>query len=395
MSRDDPVITGVGMTAFSRDGRRVRDLAQEAVAGALADGGARTDQIGFVAFANAVGGLLTGQEMIRAQSALRHTGLLGTTMVTVEAACASSAAALHLAVSAIRAGTADVALAVGAERLTSPDRRATFAAIGTALDLAEVGGDADRAAAEGRSSFVDVYAGLARRYAERTGATPEDLARVVVKNRRHAAANPLAQLRTPVSVEDVLAGRLVAAPLTAPMCAPIGDGAAAVVVASPDAVRRLGLRHAATVRASVLLSGRGDDASGPSVVERAARQAFEQASIGPDEVDVAEVHDGAAPGEFIAIEQLGLTAPGGALAWLHDGTSALGGACPVNPSGGLLCRGHPIGATGAAQLVELTWQLTGRAGGRQVDNARVAIAQNAGGWIGVDSATAAVTVLSR
>jgi acetyl-CoA acetyltransferase len=313
------------------------------------------------------------------------------------------AAALHLAVTAVRAGSADVAMAVGAERLTSPDRQATFAAIGTALDLAGEGRDESRdagpyvgdAARDGRSSFVDVYAELARRYLERTGATRADLAAVVVKNRRHAAANPLAQLRSPISVEEVLAGRLVVDPLTAPMCSPIGDGAAAVVVASAGAARRLGLRQAATVRASVVLSGRGDDASGPSVVERAAARAFEEASIAPDDVDVAEVHDGAAPGELIGIEQLGLTPAGGALQWLRDGTSALGGACPVNPSGGLLCRGHPIGATGAAQIVELTWQLAGRAGGRQVENARVAVAQNAGGWIGVDSAAAAVTVLSR
>jgi acetyl-CoA acetyltransferase len=404
MSQAEPVvIAGVAMTAFTRDGRTVRDLAQEAVAGALADAGAQAGQVQFVAFANAVGGLLTGQEMIRAQSALRHTGLLGATMLTVEAACASSAAALHLAVTAVRAGSADVAMAVGAERLTSPDRQATFAAIGTALDLAGEGRDESRdagpyvgdAAREGRSSFVDVYAELARRYLERTGATRADLAAVVVKNRRHAAANPLAQLRSPISVEEVLAGRLVVDPLTAPMCSPIGDGAAAVVVASAGAARRLGLRQAATVRASVVLSGRGDDASGPSVVERAAARAFEEASIAPDDVDVAEVHDGAAPGELIGIEQLGLTPAGGALQWLRDGTSALGGACPVNPSGGLLCRGHPIGATGAAQIVELTWQLAGRAGGRQVENARVAVAQNAGGWIGVDSAAAAVTVLSR
>jgi acetyl-CoA acetyltransferase len=395
MSGSDPVVVaGVAMTAFTRAGRGVRETAQEAVAAALADAGARPDQVQFVAFANAVGGLLTGQEMIRAHSALRHTGLLGATLVTVEAACASSAAALHLAVTAVRAGSADVAMAVGAEQLSSPDRRAALAAIGTALDLREEGRDAAHAADEGRSPFVDVYADLARRYMERTGATREDLARVVVKNRRHAADNPLAQIRNPISVDEVLTARLVAHPLTAPMCSPIGDGAAAIVVASARAVRRLGLTRAAVVRSSTVLSGR-DGAEGPTVVERAARQAFEEASIAPEDVDVAEVHDGAAPGELIGIEQLGLVPPGGALQWLRDGTSTLGGACPVNPSGGLLCRGHPIGATGAAQIVELVWQLASRAGTRQVDNAHVAVAQNAGGWLGADSAAAAVTVLSR
>jgi acetyl-CoA acetyltransferase len=142
-----------------------------------------------------------------------------------------------------------------------------------------------------------------------------------------------------------------------------------------------------------VLSGR-DDATGPTVVERASARAFELASIGPSEVDVAEVHDGAAPGELISIEQLGLTDAGGALRWLRDGTSALGGRCPVNPSGGLISRGHPIGATGVAQIVELALQLSGRATGRQVEGARVAVAENAGGWIGNDSAAGAVTVLT-
>ncbi|MHB1592889.1 MAG: thiolase family protein [Streptosporangiaceae bacterium] len=388
------VIAGAGMTAFTRAGRGVRALAEEAVAAALADAGARPDQIQFVAFANAVGGLITGQEMVRAQAALRHTGLLGATIVSVEAACASGAAALHTALAAVRSGAAEVALAVGAERLTSADKSVTFTAIGSAMDLAEDGGLAGRAAEQGRSGFVDVYASLAADYLGRTGGTPADLAQVVVKNRRHAAANPDAQLRDPISAEQVLAARMVRDPLTVPMCAPIGDGAAAVVVASEAAASRLGLARLAVLRSCVLLSGRGDE-PGPSVVERATARAFAEAGADPGDVDVAEVHDGAAPGELISIEQLGLTAPGGALGWVRDGTSSLGGRCPVNPSGGLLCRGHPIGATGAAQVVELARQLAGRGGVRQVPGARLAVAESAGGWIGADSAAAAVTVLSR
>jgi acetyl-CoA acetyltransferase len=229
---------------------------------------------------------------------------------------------------------------------------------------------------------------------QRTGATREDLAAVVVKNRRHATGNPYAQVRSPVGIEDVLGSRPVAHPLTARMCSPIGDGAAAVVLATPAAARRLGLARSALLRATVLLSGR-DGATGDTVVERAASRAFEQAAVAPGDVGVAEVHDGAAPGELIGLEQLGLTEAGGALRWLRDGTSALGGRCPVNPSGGLISRGHPIGATGVAQLVELAWQLSGRATGRQVEGVRVAVAENAGGWIGHDSAVAAVTVLTR
>ena len=387
------MVAGVGMTPFTRAGRGVRETAEEAVAAALADAGARPGQVDFVAFSNAVGGLVTGQEMVRGQAALRYTGLLGATLVNVEAACASGAAAVHLCANAIRAGAADVAIAVGAERLTTADPSVGLAAIGTALDLEDAAIPAPYAGGR-RSAFVDIYATLALEYMGRTGATREDLAAVVVKNRRHAAGNPYAQVRSPLGVEEVLASRPVAHPLTARMCSPVGDGAAAVVLASPAAARRLGLTRSALLRSTVLLSGR-DRAGGATVVERAAARAFEEASVAPDEVGVAEVHDGAAPGELLGIEQLGLTEPGGALRWLRDGTSALGGRCPVNPSGGLISRGHPIGATGAAQIVELVWQLSGRATGRQVEGVRVAVAENAGGWIGHDSAVGAVTVLTR
>lgn len=386
------MVAGVGMTTFTRAGRSPRDTSEEAVSAALRDAGIAAEGVQFVAFANAVGGLITGQEMVRAQVALRHTGLLGATMVSVEDACASGAAAISLCHMAICSGAADVAIAVGAEQLTSASRERTFAAIGTALDLEE---EAPPSAGEGvqRSRFVDVYSRLARSYMNQTGATAEDFAAVVVKNRAHAAGNPHAQLRVPVTVEEVLRARSVQAPLTVPMCSPIGDGAAAVVLAGRDAARRLGLPRRATVRSVAVLSGR-DQVGGPPVVSRAAAKAFEDAGVAPGDVDVAEVHDGAAPGELVSLEQLGLCDEGEALRWLQDGTSSLGGRCPVNPSGGLLSRGHPIGATGVAQVVELTQQLSGRARHRQVERARVALAENAGGWMGKDSAIAAVTVLS-
>jgi acetyl-CoA acetyltransferase len=387
------VVAGVGMTTFTKVGRSVRDTAQEAVALALADAGARAEQVQFVAFANAVGGLITGQEMIRGHAALRYTGLLGATLVNVEAACASGAAAVELCASAIRAGSADIAVAVGAERLTAADPLTSLAAIGTALDLEQLDLLRNDEESHRQSAFVYIYAALGLDYMKRTGATCEDFASVVVKNRQHAGGNPYAQFRSTTTINEVLNSRSVAYPLTSRMCSTIGDGAAAVVLASVDAARRLGLAHSALLQSIVVLSGR-DDATGPTVVERASARAFELASIGPSEVDVAEVHDGAAPGELISIEQLGLTDAGGALRWLRDGTSALGGRCPVNPSGGLISRGHPIGATGVAQIVELALQLSGRATGRQVEGARVAVAENAGGWIGNDSAAGAVTVLT-
>lgn len=357
---------------------------------ALGDARVEPDGVQFVAFANAVGGLVTGQEMIRGQVALRHSGLLGAPLVNVENACASGATAVQLAVHAIQSGAADVTLAIGAERLTAPERATTFAAIGTAVEVGEAEPNAGSPAAH--SPFLDIYRAMAVEYLARTGATVSDLARVVVKSRQHAAGNPWAQFRDPVTVDEVLAARRIVDPLTLPMCSPIGDGAAAVVLASDRAVRRLGLARLAMLRSISVLSGR-DAASGPSVVSRAADRAFEEAAVAPTEVDVAEVHDGAAPGELVSVEALGLCEDGGAVRWLRDGTSSLGGRCPINPSGGLLSRGHPIGATGVAQIVELALQLSGRARGRQVEGARIAVAENAGGWLGQESAVAAVTIL--
>jgi acetyl-CoA acetyltransferase len=384
------------MTPFGKfDSATVRSLAVSAVTEALADAGVGSDAVGAVFFANAVAGLLTGQEMIRGQQALRHTGLLGVPIVNVENACASASTAFSLAVSAVASGSVDVALAVGAEKMTHPDKQRAFDAIGTAVDLealAELRAQFGVGAGQ-KSFFMDVYASLARAYMEESGATAEDFARVAVKSHDHAALNPRAQFRRPVTVAEVLAGRVIADPLTLLMCSPVGDGAAAVLVASADYARRLGVPGVA-VRASVLLSGTDRAAGEPNAVQRAARRAYELAGVGPDEVDVLEVHDAAAPAELIAYEDLGLCERGNGPKLLASGETRLGGRHVVNPSGGLLSKGHPIGATGCAQLVELADQLRGRCGDRQVSGARVALAENAGGFLSADNAATVVTVLS-
>jgi acetyl-CoA acetyltransferase len=376
-------ILGASMTPFGRFGdETVRSLAERAVAGALGDAEITADQVQIVFFANAVAGLLTGQEMIRGQAALRHTGLLGAPIVNVENACASATSAFFLACMAVEAGAADVALAVGSERLTHPDKRRTVEAIATAVDLLEP-------PTAGMSGFMDVYAGMAAAYADRTGATVEDFARVAVKNSRHGALNPNAHHGKELTVEQVLDSRVIAPPLTLLMCCPVSDGAAAVVVCSERYAREHG-GAPVRVRACTLRSGQ-DRADG---VAEAARSAYEQSGCGPSDVDVVELHDGAAPAELITLEQLALAGEGEAPGLLADGVTALGGRMPVNPSGGLLARGHPIGATGCAQLVELTDQLRGRAAARQVPGARVALAENAGGYLENDSAAITVTVLS-
>jgi acetyl-CoA acyltransferase len=413
-------VAGAAMTRFGKfPDTTVRALAEEATRGALDDAGVTTADIGMVFFANAVAGILTNQEMIRGQVALRYTGLLGVPMVNVENACASASSAFYLACMAVGSGAVDAALAVGSEKLTHEDKSRTFAAIGTAVDQtqvaelrqwasagsagspipeqadslpAEPGGQASAQAGAKRSFFMDVYAANSRAYMKTSGATREDFAQVAVKSHRHAALNPYAQYRTPVTVDDVLASREIAPPLTLLMCSPIGDGAAALVVCSPEVARRLGA--SVRVRACALVSGRDHGPGEPGSAERASQAAYEQAGAGPGDLDVVELHDAASPAELMTYEELRLCGEGEGPALLASGATALGGRMPVNPSGGLLSRGHPIGATGCGQLFELTEQLRGRCGQRQVEGARLALAHNGGGFLGTDAAATVVTVLS-
>jgi acetyl-CoA acyltransferase len=392
-------VAGTGMTRFGKfPEASFRSLAEEAVEGALRDAGATPGEVDAVVFANAAEGFLRGQEMIRGQVALRRTGLLGLPLVNVENACASGASALWLARALVASGAAEAALAVGAEQLTHPDKTRSFAALGAAVDLMwlrELGGaraGADSGGPKGHSPFMDLYAAWARSYMAASGATPEDFAAVAVKSHRNGARNPKAQYQKEVSLEEVLGSRTVAEPLTVLMCAPIGDGAAAVLLCSREWLERHDLPPV-RLAALALVSGTERAAGEEEAVVRAARAAYEEAGLGPQDLDVVEVHDAAAPAELITYEQLGLCPPGGGPALLASGATDLGGRCPVNPSGGLLARGHPIGATGCAQVVELADQLRGRCGPRQVAEARVALAENGGGFLGTDAAAMAVTIL--
>jgi acetyl-CoA acetyltransferase len=407
------------MTSFGKFmDSSVRMLAEEAVAEALADAGAGPGDVEMAFFSNATAGILTGQEMIRGQVALRHTGLLGIPIVNVENACASASSAFYLAHMAVASGAVDIAMAVGSEKLTHKDKARSFAAIGTAVDLdqlvsarealtkqllaasADAGsplaipdGDGGKKGG-GKSPFMDIYAAMTRHYMSESGATAEDFARVAVKNQGNGKLNPKAQYGADVTVEEVLASREISAPLTLLMCSPIGDGSAAIVLCSEEAARRLGA-DTVKVRSTVLVSGRDRAPEEEGAVSRAVRKAYELAGVGPEDLDVCEVHDAAAPAELMIYEDLGLCGLGEGPKFLASGETALGGRVPVNPSGGLLSKGHPIGATGCAQLVELADQLRGRCGARQVDGAQVGLAENGGGFLGTDPAAVVITVLSR
>lgn len=379
-------IVGTGTSQFGMFvDARLRSLTATAVNDALVDAGISGDDVDFVVFGNAAAGLLTGQEMIRAHTSLADSALAGRPTLSVENACASSSSAFHVAVMGIESGMYDCVAVVGAEKMTGEDRTLAGRVLATGVDV-EARGNGDVTG----PVFMEIYAAEARAYMERSGATARDFAEVAAKSTRNGHANPIAQVRDVLSADDVLAAREIVAPLTRPMCAGISDGAAALIVCSDDFARRRGLRGP-RVGASVVFSNKPE--WGDTIVEHTARAAYEKAGIGPTDVDVVEVHDAASPAELIISEELGLAPPGDGPKLVRDGASDIGGRCPVNPSGGLTARGHPIGATGAAQLVELADQLRGRAGARQAVGARIALAENAGGSMYGGGAACAVTIL--
>src|SRR5215471_11274615 len=384
-------IRGAAMTRFGKHvDRTARELVEEAVAGALRDAGIVPSDVQGAYVGNAASGLLNGQECVRGQVVLRHTGLLGTPIVNVENADASSSTALHLGWQAVAGGAQDCVVVVGYEKLDHVDRTRSFRAMNATMDLTELADIFGPDAGEDRTIGLDLVgaAGTANGF-ERF--PREVLAEVSVKNHYHGSLNPCAHRQEPLTAEQVLGSRVVAGPLTRLMCAPFSDGAASLVLCAGDfrRSRAPGVR----IAASVLTSGRGDDRGRPNSMIATCREAYERAAVGPEDLDVVELHDGTAVGELLFYEWLGLCPAGESTRLLHERATWLGGRLPVNPSGGLIARGHPIGATGAAQVVELVWQLQGRCDQRQVPDAKVALAQNGGGWIGTDAAACAVHIL--
>jgi acetyl-CoA acetyltransferase len=405
------IVAGVGMTPFGKHlDQGLKAIGGEAVQAAVKDAGLETSDLEAAWVGNAAAGLVTGQESIRGQVILRGIGIGKLPVVNVENACASASTALNQAAAMVTAGAHDVVLALGAEKLYHEDKAKSFGAFSGAVDvevMAELmaglakdagsrgGGEAGKGAGKKRSMFMDIYAAVARSHMERFGTTVEQFAGVSAKNSRQGALNPRAQFREALTVEDVLAAPMIAEPLTRPMCSPIGDGAAAVVLVSERKAAELGIDNGVRVVSSVLRSGWDREAGEGGVAALCAAEAYEEAGLGPADLDVVECHDASAPAEILAYEDLGLCAEGDGGRLIDEGFTDLGGATPVNMSGGLLRKGHPVGATGLAQIVELTEQIEGRSGDRQVDEARVGLAHNGGGTIGTDAAALCVTVLTR
>lgn len=405
-------IAGSGMTAFGRSLHRgLKSLAAEAVDAALRDAGLEPGELHAAYMGNAAAGVMTGQVLVPGQVVLRGMGIGRIPVVNVENACATSATAFQQAFHMVALGAYDTVLVAGFEKLYSEDKARSFSVFQGAVDveamdrvmatlaenLAATGSSADLAGAGStRSLFMDLYAAMARSYMDQWGATARHFAMVAAKNSVHGSLNPNAQFREVLTPEQVLAAPVIVDPLTRPMCSPIGDGAAALVLVSERKAREMGLREKVRVLSSVLASG-WDDAppDAPGLAQYACGLAYEQAGVGPRELDVIELHDASAPAELMYYEYLGLAPPGGGIGLIESGATQLGGRIPVNPSGGLLRKGHPIGASGCAQLVELSDQLRGRCGPRQVPGARTALAENGGGWIGHDAAAMVISVLQK
>ena len=407
-------VIGIGMTQMGKMlDRSVKHLTAEAVGEALQDAGADKNDLQSAYFSNATQGHMEGQEMIRGEIALRDMGIEEIPVVNVENACASGATAFNLAVQFLKAGEGDTSLAVGAEKMYSSDRERMFSAFDGAWDITTVEENTDKLLALGQgyavppgttsdkpySMFMDVYAAWSRHHMKVFGTTQRQIAAVSAKNHNHSQYNDKAQYRMPYSVDEVLAAPPITFPLTLPMCAPISDGGAAAVLCTDEGLKRLGVdqSRAIEVKASVLQTGstRSENETDQHITAKAARRAYERAGVGPEDMDVAEVHDATAMGEIMQVENLGFCDFGDGGAAAERGDTLLGGRVPVNPSGGLECKGHPIGATGLCQIYELTMQLRGEAGARQVERARLAIAENGGGLYGIEESVAAITILGR
>lgn len=394
-------VIGASMTRFGKYlDRSMKDLAREAVEGALRAAGVKRRALDAAAVGNAVAGLVTGQECIRGQVVLHEMGIGGIPVINTENACASSSTAFHLAWLYVASGLYDTVLALGMEKLFHTEKRRTFEAIGSAIDLEraetfarEMSGEQSVGAGESRSVFMDYYANLARRHMAEYGTTKEHYARIAAKNHTNGSLNPHAQYQTPRTVDEVLAAPPVAEPLTRLMCSPIGDGAAAVIVTTAAKARQFTSRPV-FVRASTLGSSQKRAPHAPGIVTKVADTAYAMAGIGPDELDVVEVHDATAPAELLVYEELGLCEAGGGGRLVADGLTSLGGRLPVNPSGGLLAKGHPVGATGVAQIAEIFWQLRAQAEERQVPGARVGLTENGGGVLGGENAAASIHIFS-
>lgn len=407
-------VVGVGMTQFGRHiERSLESLGREALDMALKDAGAKLSDIQVAYYSGVTQGALQGQTAIPGQILLTKLGIQGIPSYNIENACASGTAAFQLAVQSLQSGAADICLALGAEKMNIEDKSRGIALFEGGWDVLEKEKNAELLLALGNgieapegsesdrpySRFMAIYAATSKFWMKSFGTTQRQIAAISSKNHMHSVHNPYSQYRKPFSIEEVLNAPPITYPLTLPMCSPLSDGAAATIVCNEDGLRKLGIKksRAIEVVATSLTSATLREANDfeNAACKRAALKAYEEAGLGPEDISVVEVHDATAVGELLAADYLGLTPMGGSGPAAEAGDFSIGGRVPINPSGGLECKGHPIGATGLGQIFELITQLRGEAGARQVEGARVALQENGGGSIGYEEGVVAVNIFKK
>lgn len=390
----DVVIIGVGMHKFGKYlDKSMKEIGEIAVLDAVKDGNVPIQDIGVAYVGNGLAGVLTGQEGIRGQVILKHLGFDGIPIVNVENACASASTAFRGAWLEVASGLHDISLALGVEKMYCGDTAKVMKAIASDTDI-EITSNTG-------IQFAALYAMQLKRYMTHSGISIKDVAKVVVKNRHNGCINPYAQTQKEVTVEDVLNSRPIADPLTSMMCSPIGDGAAAAILCAKEKAKKYTDKPLVEVASCSLRSSvfrPGFFAESPEEIDSvkvAAADAYREARVGPKDIDVAEVHDAFAPAEIWLAEKLGLVQRNELREMVDGGWNEIHGQMPINTSGGLVARGHPVGATGLAQISELVWQLRGEAGKRQVNKPMIGLAENGGGRIDGDNAARVVTILKR
>ncbi len=408
-------VFSVGMTKFGKFLEKgIKDLTGEALESLQKDFNLNLSEIEAAWFSNVCWGISDYQHSIRGQVALSANGIDKIPIMNVENACASGSSAFHGAWTAIKAGIYDCALAIGAEKIYNEDRALMMKQFIAATDVERTtklieqlkkksnkskekisekqGNGVKKEKKGGHSVFMDFYAMGARGHMKSYGTTQRQLAVVAAKNHNNSTLNSLAQYTFPMTVEEVMEDYEVAYPLTRAMCAPVGDGAAAAIICSEKFLKQNPNERAALIRASILKSGSWKR---DNVCKRASTAAYEMSGLTPEDIDVAEVHDATAFGEIHQAEQMGFCEIGEGGPFAESGATALNGKIPINPSGGLISRGHPIGASGLAQIFELVTQLRGEAGKRQVANPKIAMAENGGGTIGSGEAAMCIHILEK
>lgn len=413
----DVYVVGAYSTIFKKwPERSYRDLVREAYLGMLEDAGLETgEQIDFGYFGN-VGLYREGQASIRGQICfipLVREGLFPerVPMINVEGACATASMAFHSAWKDIRSGESKIVMAMGAEKLFYPDDPAgnlKFMGVGmdnfTPEETLDVYRDiAERTGSEfnpgpDRSLFMDTYALQARYHMHKYGTTKRQIAIAAAHAHNYGAQNPKAQYQFPMTPEQVLEDRPITEPLTRAMCAPIGDGASATLLCAADMLSELpkaAQDRAIKICATTLSGGKYRDPDEPSLAKAAADAAYAKSGVKPEQINLAEVHDATAFSQIYQAELLGFCPIGEGGKFVEDGQTGPGGKVPINTSGGLVSKGHPVGATGISMIAELVQQLRGEAGERQVPDAEFALAENGGGVIGLEEAAASVVILQR